>query len=125
MRLPEVATVLEPLLERGMVATCAILDLEALYSAQSLEEYRREERYRAAVLEYVDTEERDLDRALELQAGLAEKSMHRAASLPDLIIAAVAERHALIVMHYDSDYEYIAQVGRFQSEWVVERGTIA
>ncbi len=124
MHVEAVAEVLAPLLERGLAATCAILDLEALYSAQSAQDYRSEDQYRAAVFEYVDTEEVDLDRALEFQSMLAEKSMHRAASLPDLIIAAVAERRHLTVLHYDADYEYISDVGNFEAEWVVPRGSI-
>jgi len=34
----------------------------------------------------------------------------RAVGLPDLLIAAVAEREHVTVLHYDSDYELIARV---------------
>lgn len=43
-------------------------------------------------------------------------------SLPDLIIAAVAERNDLDVLHYDHNYENIAAVTGQRVEWVVPRG---
>ncbi len=36
---PKVAARLRPLLEEGLVATCAIVDLEVLYSASGLDDY--------------------------------------------------------------------------------------
>ncbi len=50
------------------------------------------------------------DRALEVQILLADKGMHRAASIPDLIIAAPAELAKLVVLHVDKDYELIARI---------------
>ena len=35
---------------------------------------------------------------------------HRQVKIPDLLIAAVAARNGLTVIHYDSDYEIIASV---------------
>ena len=50
------------------------------------------------------------DRALEVQILLADKGMHRAPSIPDLIIAATAELARLVVLHVDQDYELIARI---------------
>ena len=44
--------------------------------------------------------------------------------LADLVIAAVAERHRVAIMHYDADYDLIATVTGQQAEWV-PRGTVA
>ena len=49
----------------------------------------------------------------------------RAVGLPDLLIAAVAEREHVTVLHYDSDYELIAQLTAQPVQWVVPRGTVS
>ena len=41
---------------------------------------------------------------------LADQAQHRAPSIPDLLIAAVAELAGLIVLHVDKDFELIADV---------------
>ena len=50
------------------------------------------------------------DRALEVQLLLADQGQHRGPSIPDLMIAAVAELAGLIVLHLDKDFELIADV---------------
>jgi len=50
------------------------------------------------------------DRAIEVQAMLADQGMHRAPSIPDLIIAAAAELTGLVLLHLDKDYELIADL---------------
>ena len=50
------------------------------------------------------------DRAVEVQAMLAHRGQHRAASVPDLLIAAAAELAGLTVLHVDSDFELIAEI---------------
>jgi predicted nucleic acid-binding protein len=49
-------------------------------------------------------------RAVEIQLMLAEQGSHRAPSVPDLLIAAVAERSRLTVLHCDKDFELIAEI---------------
>jgi predicted nucleic acid-binding protein len=49
-------------------------------------------------------------RAVEVQMALADRGMHRAPSIPDLLIAAVAERSGLIVLHHDKDFDLIADI---------------
>jgi predicted nucleic acid-binding protein len=50
------------------------------------------------------------DRAVELQRALAERGLHRAPSIPDLLIAATAELADLTVLHLDKDFELIAEL---------------
>ena len=54
----------------------------------------------------------DWDRALNVSQQLAEISagFHRSVPIPDLLIAAVAERHGAVLVHDDTDYERIAAV---------------
>jgi predicted nucleic acid-binding protein len=51
-------------------------------------------------------------RAVEVLSLLAERGQHRAPSVPDLIIAAVAESAGLTVLHDDTDFELIAGITR-------------
>jgi predicted nucleic acid-binding protein len=121
---PEVREALEPLLLAGEVATCGIVDLELLYSATSRATYRAlAEALRG--MPRVPTDEADFRRALEVQAMLAERSQHRAVPLPDLLVAACAERAGLAVLHYDADYERIAALTGQPVQWIVPRGSVA
>ncbi|MFT3714444.1 MAG: PIN domain nuclease [Gordonia sp. (in: high G+C Gram-positive bacteria)] len=49
-------------------------------------------------------------RALEVQGLLAQRGHHRAAKVPDLLIAATAEIAGLTVLHVDKDFDLIAEV---------------
>ena len=106
----------------GLVATTPIIDLEILYSARSLADYESILSERRALPSYLLTEA-STDRAFEVQHRLARLGRHRV-SLPDLLIAAVAEVNDLTVIHYDADYDLIAEVTRQPCEWVVPRGSL-
>jgi predicted nucleic acid-binding protein len=120
---PEVGAVLDRLLLEGAVATCGMVDLEVLYSAESPRAYTA---FATGLrkLPRVPMSEEVLDRALEVQGRLAKRSQHRGVSLPDLVIAACAERAGLTVLHYDADYDRIAEVSGQPVEWVVPRGSV-
>ena len=117
-----VADRLEPMLINGLVATTPIIDLEILYSARSLADYESILSERRALPSYPLTE-KATDRAIEVQHRLARLGRHRI-PLPDLLIAAVAELNDLTVIHYDADYDRIAEVIHQPCEWVVPRGSI-
>lgn len=121
---PEVREALEPLLLAGEVATCGIVELELLYSATSRAIYRAlSEALRG--MPRVEVDEGGVRRALEVQAMLAERSQHRAVPLPDLLVAACAERAGLAVLHYDADFERIAALTSQPARWIVPRGSVA
>jgi predicted nucleic acid-binding protein len=63
-------------------------------------------------------------RACEVQAALVRRGQHRAVSIPDLLVAAVAEVEQLSVLHYDADFELVASITGQATEWVVPRGSI-
>jgi predicted nucleic acid-binding protein len=50
------------------------------------------------------------DRSVEVLALLADKGLHRAPSIPGLMIAAAAELAGLTVLHLDKDFEVIADM---------------
>ena len=47
---------------------------------------------------------------MEILTLLADRGQHRAPSIPDLIIAAVAELAGLTVLHLDKDFDLIAGI---------------
>lgn len=49
-------------------------------------------------------------RAVEVQGELCRRGHHRAVSVPDLLLAAIAERAGLTVLHVDKDFELIGEV---------------
>ena len=122
LHLPPVARRLGPLLVDGLVATTPIVDLKVLYSARSPADYEEILAERRALPSYPLTPE-VTDRAIDVQHRLARLGRHRL-PLPDLLIAAVAELNDLIVMHYDADYDRIAEITGQRCEWVIPRGSI-
>lgn len=125
LRHQAVSEVLEPLITAGMVVTMAALDFEGLFSARSLEEYRQARQWRADRFEYVPTSDQDWVRALGLQGSLADQGRLRQVGMADLLIAAVAERHSLTLLHYDADFDTIAEITGQDARWVVPRGSVA
>ena len=114
---------LAPIIEAGEAATCAIIDLEVLYSARNHEEHRNIRSRRALAYERVPITEDIFERVIEVQAELARTGRHRL-PIPDLLIAAASESASLTVMHYDSDFDIVAEVTGQPAEWVVPRGSI-
>ena len=106
----------------GEVATCAIVDLEVLYSARRADDHRAIQEDRA-FLPRVACGDAAADRAVEVQELLAETGRHRI-PVNDLLVAAAAERAGLTVLHYDSDFDTIAAVTGQPAEWIVPRGTV-
>jgi predicted nucleic acid-binding protein len=98
-------------IERGLVRISTVTRLEVGFSARSADDLRagvgRPPLARMPV-EYLTPAIED--RAVEVQMILAERGHHRAASIPDLLVAACADLGQLTVLHLDKDFELIAQV---------------
>jgi predicted nucleic acid-binding protein len=64
-------------------------------------------------------------RALDAQLQLARIGHHRLPPV-DLLIAALADRHGLAVLHYDADYDLLADKTDldFDSVWLATCGTL-
>lgn len=119
-----VAAVLEPLILTGRVATCGIVDLEVLYSTVSPADFAATRTRRSLAFPHVDVTDGDVTRAIDVMGLLAQAGRHRAAGIPDLLLAAVAERANLTLMHYDQDFDHIALVTGQPTRWVVDRGSV-
>jgi predicted nucleic acid-binding protein len=44
--------------------------------------------------------------------------------MPDLLIAAVAERERVTIVHYDADFDTIAAITGPSTRWVAPRGSL-
>jgi hypothetical protein len=123
LRHPPVAAALLPLIAEGQLAMCGVLDLELLYSARSHQDFVAT---RAELAGYprFDVVQADFDRAIEVMEALARRGQHRAAGLPDLLLAAVAERHGVTLLHYDADFDLLAAVTGQAATWIVPRGSV-
>ena len=121
---PLVRTRLAPLIEGGVVATCATLDAEALYSARNPDEYLQLTRDRRAAYEYLPTDDEHWQAAFAAQRELARSGRHRAVGIADLLTATLAAQHSVTVLHYDADFETAAEVIAFEHRWVADRGTL-
>jgi predicted nucleic acid-binding protein len=121
---PPVRTVLAPLVEHGLIATCGITELVVLFSARGRADCGQLAADRGHAYEWLPTEDGDLRRALGVQAELTAGGRPGAVPLPDLIIAAVAERHRVCVLHYDADYERVATITGQPTRWVVPAGSL-
>jgi predicted nucleic acid-binding protein len=109
----------------GLLATCVTVDLEVLYSARSPIEYLAIAQRRAEGFTDLPIVPEIGDRAKAVQLELSRSSKHRAAGVVDLLTAAAAEYYGATVLHYDSDFDHIAEVTRQPTAWVVPRGSIS
>lgn len=124
MKNEAVAERLTPLIVNGEVATCGVVELEVLYSARGERDLVAARARRGIAYARVPMSEADFVRAEVVMVRLAGRGQHRGASLPDLLIAAAAERAGLTVLHYDSDYDLIASVTGQRTEWIAPRGSL-
>jgi predicted nucleic acid-binding protein len=111
-------------IERGELAMTEPLLLEMRYSARDSKDFALlAEELEAMPLLALDGVA--IQRAMEAQAQLAadRRVSHRVKPI-DLLIAGVADRHQVAVLHYDGDYDLIAKHTdlSFDSQWVVKRG---
>ncbi|HEX2321715.1 MAG TPA: PIN domain nuclease [Streptosporangiaceae bacterium] len=121
---PAVAAILGPLIEAGLVATCGVIEFELGWATRNGAEFDLVRADRAQGYEWLAIHDEDWHRALAVQAELWRSGRVRAVGFPDLLIAAVAEREQVTLLHYDGDYDLIAEVSRQAMQWVVPRGTV-
>ncbi|NYF10136.1 hypothetical protein HDC94_001292 [Leifsonia sp. AK011] len=98
-------------IERGLVRLSTVTRLELGFSARSGGAGR--EAFALPPLSLMPIEHLSPameDRAFEIQMLLADRGQHRAPSIPDLLVAATAEKAGLTVLAIDKGFELIAQL---------------
>ena len=109
----------------GQVATCEIVEFEVLFSSRDGAEFdRRAESLdslpQAPVTSAVLVAAREAFRKLAHR----HPSFHRSVGVADLIIAAAAAEAGFGVLHYDADFDTLADVLPFESRWLAPRGSL-
>jgi predicted nucleic acid-binding protein len=119
---PAVAAVLGDLEERGLLAICAPVEWEMIYSARNKAEGDRL-RLLLYGFELLPTLDETWDRVLDVQREALARGFHRSLSMTDLLVAATAERYRATVLHYDGDFERISMITGQPTRWVIPPGT--
>ncbi len=109
----------------GQIAICDMVRLDLLYSARNAAEFTA----LSSELDALPSSPIGVEqwkRALEVYEQLARQGAlhHRAVRHPDLLIAAAAEAADIPVLHYDEDYDRIANVTGQDVRWLAPRGTL-
>jgi predicted nucleic acid-binding protein len=108
----------------GSIATCSITEIELLYTARSHADRGRQEKLIRQMFSWVVMPDHAFEQAYQLQDALSEKGAHRSAGPVDLLTAVTAERHRLTLLHYDRDFERVAEVTGQPVRWIADPGTV-
>jgi predicted nucleic acid-binding protein len=121
---PGAADELRETIMAGRLAITDIVVVEYLNGARNLAEYDRYAWSLDAAVR-LRAEPADWDRVLAVHRLLAATGAghQRSVSVPDLVIASVAERHGAVLVHYDADYDRIAAITGQPARWVIARGS--
>ncbi|MFI5895484.1 PIN domain nuclease [Actinoplanes sp. NPDC051513] len=114
---------LEPL-DAGLLAICPITELEVLHGATSLAHWQSLELAMDETYRWVVMPDRIATRAKDVERGLAVRGMHQSAGAVDLLVAATAEEHRLTLLHYDRDFDCVAEVTGQPVCWLADSGSI-
>jgi predicted nucleic acid-binding protein len=117
-----VRAVVDPLAHAGLLGRAGMTDLEVGYGSRNAREWDRD-MADLSVFELVETTADHVRRARQVQRLLASRSQRRR-KIPDLLVAAAAEEAGLIVLHYDSDFDLIADATGQRCQWVVPAGRV-
>ncbi|MBI4882981.1 MAG: PIN domain nuclease [Actinobacteria bacterium] len=110
-------------LTEGRLALTGLGMLEILVSAKSAGDFVNVHSVLDAMPRVAITEQ-IIDRAIGVQGEMVGRGTHRAPSPADLILAACAEVNGLVLLHYDHDFDLIADVTGQPMEWVVPAGSV-
>ena len=106
---PAVAKRLDELSAAGQTVTTNLMELELLGAVRDAEIYAKVAKLRQASVETLEMLEADIQRAREVQALLVERGEFGVAWTA-LVVAAVAERHGVVVLHCNAVFERIAEI---------------
>lgn len=122
-RFGEGAPIWRERLAARQIAICQPVLLELLSSAAGRADYRKLAQDLGS-LPILDLTSAAADRGLETQYQLAERSQHGGPTPVDLLVAAIAERAELTLLHYDRHFDAIARVTGQPTEWLARRGSL-
>ncbi len=122
-RFPNLASWFNAQVAAGRVLVCDLVILELVRLTPD-ETRAREVTDRLAVFESLPMPSALWARARELQLSLAASGDHRRVPPVDLLIGSAAELAGVPLLHYDRDYERIAQVSALEHRWLLPDGAL-
>lgn len=109
----------------GRIAVCDMVVMELLWSARDYPDFVLTEAALAAC-PWFEVESADWTEARRVFRELAARGPlhHRQVGTPDLLIAALAARRDVTLVHYDRDYDTIASITKQPTRWAAPRGSL-
>jgi predicted nucleic acid-binding protein len=122
---PELRRTFDAAVVEGTIGTCDMVRLELLYSARNAKEFA-EIREDLSALPDCPIGIAQWHRSLWVYEQLADigGAHQRSVKHPDLLIAAAAETAGVTVLHYDEDYERIAEITGQPTRWLAPMGSL-
>lgn len=115
------------LLEGDRLLCHPVFAIELLHNAIALADHRRLREDLEQGFDWLWPDRESAEIAVRLQRTMAAGApTGQRVKTADLLIAALAVRHGVGVLHYDPDYDVISDRGgeSFQSEWLAPRGSL-
>ena len=124
-RAPELRSRFDALVGSERIATCDAVKLELLHTARNATELTAR-RAELDLLPQCPIGPAEFRRALDVYEHFAHQGglHHRRVKHPDLLIAAAAESAGATVLHYDQDFDAIAEITGQPVRWIAPRGSI-
>ena len=107
----------------GHILTCNVVVLELLRSARNTDAFHAQSRL-LELLDHCPVGMAEHTRACDVQRLLAERGRHRGVPPADLLIAAAAESAQVPLLHYDHDYDLIAEASQQPVRWLAPTGSL-
>lgn len=122
---PAVAAVWTRLARAGDLVACPVVTLELLHDARDQETVERVAGALAALRQAPVTRS-VTDAAIDAVRGLAARGADGAHRVPtaDALIAAAAADRGFGVLHYDHDFDRLADALSFESRWIAPAGSL-
>jgi predicted nucleic acid-binding protein len=115
---PQAAQRLDEMAVAGVLATCGLVELQLLGGLPNSEMYDTVATLRQRAFPVLEMTEADGQRALQVQALLVAGGQY-SVPWPVLLVAAVAERHGVTVLHANRCFSVVAGTTKQAAEWVV------
>jgi predicted nucleic acid-binding protein len=113
---------IESLRASQRLCVCAVTMAELMYSSRNAAEMQTDAED-LSLLGMLHIDGAVEEQVTEIMKLLAVRGQHRAPSIADLFVAAVARTNNATVLHYDKDFELIADATGQRHEWIIPRGT--
>ena len=121
---PRVRPWFDRVAELREIAVCDVVVLELLARVARKDYKRAADDFEG--FPWVRMNAADWHRARQVHRLLAAHTAqsHRSVKIPDLLIAAAAERSEIMLVHYDHDFDTISTVTGQATRWIAPRGSL-